>query len=62
MRRSTSRVAALLFEHRLLFGEFGDAIEARSNHHHLFLLFQIGDHFAERADFLRMLKPESYIA
>jgi hypothetical protein len=57
-----SRAAALLLEHRLLFREFGDAIEARSNHHHLLFLFRIGDHFAERADFLRMLKPESYIA
>ena len=56
------RAVVLLFEHRLLFGEFGDAIEAHSDLHHLLFLFRIGDHFAERADFLSMLKPEIYIA
>ena len=56
------RAVALLFEHRLLFGEFGDAIEARSDHQQLLFLFRIGDRFAERADFLGVFKPEGYIA
>ena len=50
------RAVVLLSEHRLLFGKFRDAIEARGDEKHLLLLFRIGNHFAERADFLRMLK------
>ena len=49
----------MLFEHRLLFGEFGDAVEACGDHEHLLLLFRIGNQFAKGAHFPRMLKPET---
>ena len=35
----------LLFERRLLFREFRDAVEAGGDHKHLLFLFRIGDHF-----------------
>jgi hypothetical protein len=37
-----SRAVVLLLERRLLFGEFGDAVEAGGDHQHLLLLFRIG--------------------
>ena len=52
----------MLFEHRLLFGEFCDALEAGDDDKHLLLLFRIGNHFAQGADFFRMLEPEADIA
>jgi hypothetical protein len=52
----------LLLERRLLFGEFGDAVEDGGDHRHLLLLFRIGNDFAQSAQFFGVLKPESDIA
>ncbi len=62
MKRQSVWQLILLFERGLLLRKFRDAIEASGDDKQLLFLVRIGNYFAERTNFPRMLKPKSDIA